>query len=210
MPLPSDDPILRAAIGRFARDGEAATLRTIAQEAGVSAALLVKRYGSKTGLREACDTAVLARIVEIKEQNVRDAAARSFLQHAPGDEEQALLVRYVLQAILAGGPAARAFVTHMVEDAERYIAGAVASGIARPSRDETARARFLTLSGLGAVLIASLLDGDPAAEDSAALLDRLHHDITPPMLELYTQGFFADPTLLEQYLAQRPDPEESA
>ena len=200
------DPILQAAIARFALDGDAATLRGIAEDAGVSAALLVKRYGSKSGLREACDAEILARIVEIKEQNVRDAAQHSFLSHAPGDQEQALLIRYILQSVRGGGTTARAFLEHMVEDAERYIALAVERGIARPSRDERARARFLTISGLGAVLLSTMLADGSGREDPAALLDRMHHEITPPMLELYTQGFFIDGSILEEYLLYISDP----
>ncbi|MFC0674627.1 TetR/AcrR family transcriptional regulator [Brachybacterium hainanense] len=200
------DPLLDAAIACFAAEGAAATLRGIGSRAGVSAALLVKRFGSKDGLRAACDEVVLARIVRIKEQNVRDAARGSFLSHAPGDAEQSLLVRYVIRAIVDGTATSRDFIEAMVDDAERYIALAVDQGVARPSRDERARARYLTLSGLGAVHLESLLDGTAQEEDPGALMDGIRRRIAPPMLELFTHGFFTDGTILEDYLLFITDP----
>jgi AcrR family transcriptional regulator len=54
-------PRLRdAAIARFGRDGFAVGLRAIAAHAGVTAALIVHHFGSKEGLRRACDEHVLA------------------------------------------------------------------------------------------------------------------------------------------------------
>ena len=50
------DRIRDAAIAAFAERGfDAASLRDIAQRAGVSAALIVHHFGSKDGLREECD-----------------------------------------------------------------------------------------------------------------------------------------------------------
>ena len=49
-----------AAVDLFARDGFAhVTVRRIATEAGVSPALVIHHFGSKEGLRAACDAHVL-------------------------------------------------------------------------------------------------------------------------------------------------------
>ncbi|MFD0204347.1 MULTISPECIES: TetR/AcrR family transcriptional regulator [Saccharothrix] len=50
-----------AALARFGADGVAgASMRAIAADAGVSPALVVHHFGSKEGLRQACDEYVLA------------------------------------------------------------------------------------------------------------------------------------------------------
>ena len=46
----------------------------------------------------------------------------------------------------------------MIADAEQYTAEAVAAGIAKPSRDERARVRYLVLSSLGALLLSVTFD----------------------------------------------------
>lgn len=49
-----------AALARFGTDGIAATsVRAVAADAGVSPALVVHHFGSKEGLRQACDDYVL-------------------------------------------------------------------------------------------------------------------------------------------------------
>ncbi|MEX0658697.1 MAG: TetR/AcrR family transcriptional regulator [Egibacteraceae bacterium] len=57
-----------AAITRFAEDGVAGTsVRAIAGQAGVSAALVIHHFGSKEALRAACDEHVAATIRERKQ-----------------------------------------------------------------------------------------------------------------------------------------------
>jgi TetR/AcrR family transcriptional regulator, regulator of cefoperazone and chloramphenicol sensitivity len=58
-----------AAIELFAERGIAgATVRDIAQRAGVSSGLLRHHFGSKEGLRDACDEYALGHLAEIREQ----------------------------------------------------------------------------------------------------------------------------------------------
>ena len=213
------DPLLRAAIARFSREGFGAPLRAIAADAGVSAALLVKRYGSKEALREAADAAVLEWIRRVKSESNGSAARGTLMLTLPAAQREAsVLLGYMVHAILDGGALGRHLLEQMVADAEGYIAEAVAQGLARPSRDEHARARYLVQSGLGSLLVSTLLgpslSGAPAAggadtaaqdtgRDILAMLQRLEEETTLPTLELYTEGFFTGPAVFEQYLAGR-------
>lgn len=227
------DPLLRAAIGRFSREGFGAPLRAIAADAGVSAALLVKRYGSKEALREAADEAVLEWIRRVKSESIGSAARGTLMLTLPAAQREAsVLLGYIVHAVLDGGALARHLLEQMVTDAEGYIAEAVAQGLARPSRDERARARYLVQSGLGSLLVSSLLgpsaapptggtsfagtppagtpsgdtrsaDGADTGRDVLAMLHRLEEETTLPALELYTEGFFTGPAVFEQYLAGR-------
>src|SRR5690606_12209361 len=79
-----------AAIARFARDGFGASLRTIAADAGVSAGLVVHHFGSKDGLRAACDTYVFEAVRDAKTEAVSpenpDAGPMSLLAQLRSEE----------------------------------------------------------------------------------------------------------------------------
>ncbi|MFC7374839.1 TetR family transcriptional regulator [Brachybacterium sp. GCM10030267] len=204
--LPRADPVVRAAIERFAHDGFGATLRTIAADAGVSAALLMKRFGSKDGLREACDEFVLEWIREVKTENIRATRRGTLMSALPAQEDQAVLIGYMMHSLLDGGDFGRIFVDHMIEDAESYVAEAVADGVAKPSRDERARARFMVQAGLGSLLVSMLLADPAERHDLAGMLRRLQVETALPSLELYTDGFFTSGTVLQEYLLYLSDP----
>ncbi|WP_114854071.1 TetR/AcrR family transcriptional regulator [Brachybacterium sp. YJGR34] len=213
------DPIVEAAIGRFARDGFGASLRAIAKDAHVSAALLVKRFGTKDGLRAACDDEVRRAIRRTKAESIDAAAEHRPMWTLPTHDEHAALTGYLLHSVLDGGAFGRAFLEHMIDDAEGYIADAIERGLARPSRDERARARYMVHAGIGSMLVSMLLSPERERTDLGALLRRVQLDMALPTLELYTQGFFTDETVLrsvEDQLAgapggeTRPDPPSAA
>src|SRR5262249_41433285 len=60
-----------AALTLFAERGiEGATIRDIAKAAGVSSGLVRHHFGSKEGLRDACDSHALERLLAFKEEAV--------------------------------------------------------------------------------------------------------------------------------------------
>lgn len=193
------DKILAAAITCFGRAGFAVGLREIGAEAGYSAALVVRHFGSKDGLRRSCDSSVREQIVQAKEEIILAGDGRSMLQHLAYTEDYADLTAYVMQSLLDGGQLARSFVEHMVTDAVQYTADAEAAGQMRPSRDPLARARYLTYAGLGAVLIQlRSMDQEPA--DLSTSLRTIMEQQLVPMLELYTEGVFSDRRYLDAVL----------
>lgn len=205
-----------AAILRFGRDGFGASLRTIAADAGVSAALIVHHFGSKDALREACDDQVLRVIRENKQETVGGSPA-AMLSALAEVEQFAPHAAYVVQALGTGGAFATSFLEHLVEDALVYLVSAVAGGAVHPSLDERARARFLTHSSVGLLLVhlrlrevvpaqAGTAPGAGTGSDLAGALRELSDEITLPALELYTQGLFVDRRLLDAYLPYVPDP----
>ena len=196
-----------AAVTRFATDGFGAPVRAVADDAGVSAGLVIHHFGSKAGLRRECDEHVLASIRQAKSENVdRAAAGTSFLEAFAASERYAPLLGYVLRSLQDGGGAGRAFVEHMVTDAQRYVAEAVAAGVAHPSRDEAARVRYLVLSALGALLLEVTLGRPESPGDLTATVRRFFTGSYLPMLELYTEGFLTTRRILDDYLMQVPDP----
>lgn len=87
-----------AALELFAERGIAgATIRDIATEAGVSSGLLRHHFGSKEGLRDACDEYAMARLNEIRQQMLAEGklADQAFVGaiHPVAMQLQAYLVR---------------------------------------------------------------------------------------------------------------------
>ncbi|WP_418275236.1 TetR family transcriptional regulator [Isoptericola jiangsuensis] len=193
-----------AAVLRFARSGFSASVRAVAADAGVSPALVIHHFGSKDALHRVCDEHVLAWIVESKRQNMGRATGGQLLQVLAEVDEYAPLLGYVVRSLQAGGEVARAFVQHMVDDAQVYTAEAVAAGIARPSVDEEARVRYLVLSSLGALSLAMTLD--PPGDDINAAVRTYLADQRLPTIELFTQGFLTDRRMLDDYLLYVGDP----
>jgi AcrR family transcriptional regulator len=90
--------IREAALELFAERGIAgATIRDIATKAGVSSGLLRHHFGSKEGLRDACDEYAMARLNEIRQQMLAEGklADQAFVGsiHPVTMQLQAYLVR---------------------------------------------------------------------------------------------------------------------
>jgi AcrR family transcriptional regulator len=156
-----DDPdrtararIRDAAIERFAADGvAAANLKDIAAAAGVSTPLVLHHFGSKEGLRVACDEHVAS---VIKAQKTTAMAAGKGL-----DPFQAIrdaydgtpVIRYLARTLADGSPAVDRLVDEMIEDSLGYMAQGVESGILTPAEDLRERAVVLCLWQMGALVL---------------------------------------------------------
>jgi AcrR family transcriptional regulator len=110
-----------AALRQFAEHGfEAATIRGIAEAAGVSPGLVQHHFGSKEGLRRACDEAVLdlvrRKVRAYEEGQLTDPTFLAQL-YAAGRP----LVRYLARALAETSPAAEALVDELVERTELFL-----------------------------------------------------------------------------------------
>ncbi|UZN05146.1 TetR/AcrR family transcriptional regulator [Cellulomonas sp. S1-8] len=195
-----------AAVARYARDGFGVGLRVVAEDAGVSAALILHHFGSKDGLRAACDAHVLATVRDAKERALASTSAPDLLLQLASMDEHASVVGYALRSLQAGGDLARHFVDQFVADAEVYLAHGVAAGTIRPSRDEQARARYLTVQGLGALLLDLTLNAPTDPTDLVGLLHGYRDRMMLPAVELFTHGLMTDNTMLDAYLLYVSDP----
>jgi AcrR family transcriptional regulator len=195
-----------AAVLRFGRDGFGTPLRTIAADAGVSAGLVIHHFGTKVKLREACDARILDDIKRAKRENLTTDTSGRFLEYLSTTDQYAPIFAYVVRSLQHGGPLAKAFVDHMIEDAVEYVSGGVAAGVIVPSRNERARARYLVLSSLGAGLLSITLDPPENPADLAAMM-RHHFDATTlPSLEVFTEGLLTTRRMLDDYLTYVSDP----
>lgn len=203
--LTAGERILQAALRRFAADGLAAPLRQVAADADVSAGLIIHHYGSREKLLQACDARVLEVTRREKSGLMRGGAAEMLIQLADA-EKYAPVVGYVLRRLQAGGPMARQLVDDYVEYAVAYLAEGVQEGTISPSHDPEGRARVLSEMGLGALLLQL-----PSQRDHLDLAElpnwmRSYTErIIGPLLELYSVPFLTDRSMLDAYLAVRPD-----
>jgi AcrR family transcriptional regulator len=179
-----------------------APLRAIAADAGASPALILHHFGSRAGLREACDEHVLAQIHETKSGILRPGGAGAMLTQLAHVEGYAHMVAYVLRCLQGGGELAARLVDQLAADTESYLGEAVEAGTVSPSRDPAARARVLTTQALGSLLLALPGRGEPLDVAELPALLRAHTErVTLPLLELYTEPLLTDSSLLDAYLA---------
>ena len=68
-----------AAIEQWGQRGFNVGLRSIAEAAGVSAALVIHHFGSKDGLRKACDDYITELVRETKTESMRTADPANWL-----------------------------------------------------------------------------------------------------------------------------------
>jgi AcrR family transcriptional regulator len=174
---PADDDrtararIRDAAIERFGRDGTAATsLRAIAADAGVSPPLVVHHFGSKEGLRAACDRHVAATIREGKQAAMAAGPQVDALAALRQAERTRPLLRYLARVLVDPSPEVAALVDELVADAVAYLEQGVRTGMLRPTDDPRGRATVLTMWSLGALVlhehVARLLGADLTADDA--------------------------------------------
>jgi len=199
-----------AAVLRFARDGFGASLRGIAEDAGVSAALIVRHFGSKAALRLECDGRVLAMLRERKEKILTVGGMENVLLALASMDESAPLLGYALRSLQAGGELAREFVDQFAADAEVYCAAGVVAGTMLPSLDEKARARYLTVQGFGALILDMTLNPPDDSTDLVGIVRGYMGRMGLPSLELLSQGLMAERTMLDAYLLYVSGPPTSA
>jgi len=195
-----------AALLRFARDGFGAGLRAVAADAGVSPALVLHHFGSKDGLRAACDAHVLERIRLQKEASLTTETPRESMAHLADLTQYGPVFGYVVRSLASGGELASRFVDDMVAATEQYLAAGVAAGTVSPSVDPAGRARYLVAHSVGLLQMA-LIDAEAGRApsptlDPVAAFTALSRWAVVPAMELYTAPLLTEPGLLAAALDQ--------
>lgn len=184
---PLDDLTARArirdaALELFAERGyRGASIRDVAGAAGVSAGLVQHHFGSKEGLRAACDEHVLealrlntARKLERTEYD-RDFVASLY-------EASHQIMRYVARGLIEGWPGAERFFDQAVEDTEKWLGEQWPSRFPAGSATLRRHATVMVAMSLGTMVlhthVARWLGVDP--------LDRGHQHMTSgAMVEIF-------------------------
>jgi AcrR family transcriptional regulator len=190
-----------AAIEQFGQHGFGVGVRAIAEAAGVSAGLVIHHFGSKDGLRKACDEYIAEEIRSGKSEALRSTDPGTWLAAMAEVESYAPMMAYLVRSMQSGSPLAKRLWRRMIDNAEEYLDEGVRAGTVKPSRDPKARARYLAIAGGGGFLLYLQMHDNPG--DLRAVLRDYSRDMTLPALEVYTKGLMADRTMYDAFLAQR-------
>ncbi|MFE0156618.1 TetR family transcriptional regulator [Nonomuraea sp. NPDC059007] len=187
-----------AALELFGAEGvNRVSVRTIAAQAGVSPALVLHHFGSKEGLRQACDAYVVS-LVRGGPDGV-DLGDTAGL--AASLEAGAPVRRYLARALLDGTPDAAALFDEIVASTGRWLEGGVDEGWVHPSDDPRARAAIYVTWLLAPLAfgrhLARVLDVEDVHEMDATLR------FSRAAIEIFTRGVFADDRALAAWDAVR-------
>jgi AcrR family transcriptional regulator len=189
-----------AAIEQFGEHGFDVGVRRIAEAAGVSAALVIHHFGSKEGLRKACDEYVAEEIRSEKAEAVRSNDPATWFAQLAEIESYAPMMAYLVRSMMTGGELAKMLWHRMIGNTQQYLEEGVRAGTIKPSRDPAARAKYLAITGGGGFLLYLQMHETPT--DLRAVLRDYARDMVLPALEVSTEGLMADRTMYDAFLAQ--------
>ena len=141
--------IREAALKHFSEEGyERATIRRIAQSAGVSPGLLRHHYGSKDALRKTCDDHVVEMLRGLNRKILEDPSSSAVL----GQTSQRV-GRYVTRALADGSAGIGLIFDEMVTMTEQWLARADEARSDPPAIDRRIRAALVTAMKVGIPLL---------------------------------------------------------
>ena len=190
-----------AAIEQWGQKGFNVGLRSIAEAAGVSAALVIHHFGSKEGLRKACDDYIAEEIRTGKSASLQTKDPADWFAQMAEIESYAPLMAYLVRSMQSGSELAKMLWRKMIDDAEQYLEEGVRNGLLKPSRDPRARAKYLGITGGGSFLLYLQMHDNPT--DIRAVLREYGEEMVLPALEIYSQGLMADSTMYDAFLETR-------
>jgi AcrR family transcriptional regulator len=197
-----------AAIEQFGQHGFGVGLRSIAEAAGVSAALVIHHFGSKDGLLQACDDYIAEEIRQQKSEALRSTDPATWFAQMAGIETYAPMMAYLVRSMQSASQLAKTLWRRMIENTEEYLDEGVRAGTIKPSRNPRARAKYLAISSGGGFLLYLQMHETPG--DLRAVLRDYANDMTLPALEIYTEGLMADSTMYDAFLAEAEQGEADA
>ncbi|MGO4144139.1 TetR family transcriptional regulator [Paenarthrobacter sp. YAF11_1] len=190
-----------AAIGLFGRDGfTRATVRAVATLAGVSPGLVIHHFGSKEGLRTACDQHVLAQTASQGLEKTNPGSTRQLIQDYLNDPEQyAQEIAYIRQSLGDESDAGDAFFDAVVRQTEDIISAGIAAGTIRKFDDVRSTAVVIASNSLSILMLGRHLSRTLGAvtPEPHGIGPEVLRQLTLPALEIYTHGFYTDSRFLD-------------
>jgi AcrR family transcriptional regulator len=189
--------IRNAALEAFASEGDAASIRSIAHMAGCSPALVQHHFGTKAGLREACDEYVLnfyrTQVVEgVDRHGIADPDYVAALYR-----EAPIVLRYLIRGLMENTPSA----AHSFDELVGLTVGYLQGSEEVPAHD---RAVMLVAMKLGTLVLAGHLERNFGIEPFTPAYNRR---TGAAMLELLNPRLAADDIMAAAREASHPTKE---
>ncbi|WP_159700756.1 TetR family transcriptional regulator [Arthrobacter sp. 18067] len=190
-----------AAIGLFGRDGfSRATVRAVASAAGVSPGLVIHHFGSKAGLREACDQHVLAQTATQGREKADPISTRQLIQDYLNHPDQyAHEIAYIRRSLGDESDAGDAFFDAVVKQTQDIIHAGIEAGTIRNFADTRSTAVVIASNSLSMLMLGRHLSRTlgAVAPEPHGIGPELLRQLTLPALEIYTHGFYTDSRFLD-------------
>ena len=160
----------------------------------MSPGLVIHHYGSKAELRDVCDAHIIAELIE-KPSRAAEQPSVSLVQSMLGRVETAgPMFDYLARRLVEQGETGDKIFARLVSSTRETLADGRGRGTIQPASDPDVTALLVTVSVLSQFLLrarfAQLLEADPFSPEGVRRL-------TLPTLELYTNGLYADTSLLD-------------
>jgi AcrR family transcriptional regulator len=197
--------IRNAAIEAIGAHGfERASMRMIAEGAGVSPALVVHHFGDKNALRAACDAHVVAMFTVERGDGPGNSPTIESIQAAMSDlDAYGPALDYLARMLSDDSAATDALFDGILRGTSAMVAEQTAAGIMRPTSDPDGTALLLTVFGLAPLVLRRQFARAVGEEElTPAGLAR----ITVPLLEMFTHGLYSDDSILRATKAAMGDP----
>ena len=192
--------IIDVAINEFGQHGFDAPLSTIAEAAGVSAALVSGQFGSAEGLRKACDDHIQKSIRTAKSEALQSMSPANWFAQLAEIESYAPMMSYLVRSMLYGGDLG----TGVDAAADRQRRGIPRGGGTGGHHQAQPRPQgpreILGMTGGGGFLLYLNMHDNPT--DMASVLRDYGRDMLLPALEIYTHGLMTDASMYDAVLAR--------
>ena len=187
--------IRHAAIAAFARGGfDATSLRTIAGDAGVSAALIVHHFGDKAALRTECDDYVVAVFTD-EEHELIGAPTADRIRSAMQDlDRYGPYIDYLARMLVDDSGAADRLFDNILAGTRAMFDEQRAAGLLEPMSDPEMTALIVAMMGLAPVVMRAQVTrvlGEDQLSPGGLMRTTL------PMMELLTHGVYSSDVFLE-------------
>jgi TetR/AcrR family transcriptional regulator, regulator of cefoperazone and chloramphenicol sensitivity len=174
----------------FGRDGyDRTSVRAVAQEAGVSPALVIHHFGSKDGLRVDCSRYVVDEFLGRKGELTQGDAVSAMERWLSDVDQFRPMIDYLARILSEESAAADELFDALLAGTSSMIDEQVAAGIMREPIDRQVIAAYVTAYGVVPLLMKRQMARAFGAEVLGTDLVRRS---TLPILDLYTHGLYAD------------------
>ena len=192
-----------AAMWHFAEAGFArATIRDIAATAGVSPGLVRHHFGSKEGLRDACDDTVSQALRAVNDETLAGSQRGDLSAAAISRRALRRYESYISRALVDGSPSVALLFDELVSMTEQWLIRADDDRTDPPTGDRRTRAALIIAMTLGIPLLHGHISraagtdirGDEGERQVAmALLDLYSHPLVTPDLAATARAAYESP-----------------